>query len=185
MKLRPLLASVAILAIAFGAAGCNLITPQGTTIQYAPGNGVSGDVGDIGIHNAMLVQAEDGSQVNLVLSFTNDTDEDVDLRISVGLLTAIVTAEPGVTVIGVDEPLLFQDVEGMPGSTVPVLFELVDGTQTSLNVQIFTGENPGLETLAPEPYEEPEPTATPTPSATDEAQTEASQAAEEAAEGNE
>lgn len=150
MKLRPLLAASLIIGVSLGAAGCNMITPQATTHAYDSGQGSAGEIGDVLIRNAMLIAGEDGD-ANLVVSLVNGTDEPLRVRISAGDDEQIVTAEPGVTVLGEDDQLIFTGIDETPGANVQVLFEpSAGGDPTSLAVQLFPSDFPGLEDYAPE-----------------------------------
>ena len=54
MQPRTVAAAAAAVVVAFAATGCNILTPQATTIDYDPSDGISGQTGTVEFHNAML-----------------------------------------------------------------------------------------------------------------------------------
>ncbi|QIM15243.1 DNA modification methylase [Leucobacter insecticola] len=82
MKIR-IASSIAIAAtIALGATGCSLIAPQGTTVPYAPSDGINVDVEGVSVRNLMLIADESGKNFNVVFSTVNLTSQDQELIIT-------------------------------------------------------------------------------------------------------
>src|SRR6185369_8499035 len=59
------------IAVTLGTAGCGFLAPQSTTRHYDASDGVSGNVGDIAVRNALIVTG-DGSVGNLVVTLVNN-----------------------------------------------------------------------------------------------------------------
>lgn len=67
-------------AVVLGASGCNLISPQDTTIKYDPSDGVSADVGVLALRNILLI-SNDGELGNLVFTAWNPSSETIPLGV--------------------------------------------------------------------------------------------------------
>lgn len=131
-----LIASVAVgAALLLGTSGCAMISPQATLIQYAPGDGVNvPDIGPLEVRNALiLAEGEDeGEPGGLIAAIVNSTDQDQTLRMQFGegagaqnetlRVPAKTTVSLGNPADGTP-PLLLDEVDGPPGSTVPVYFQ--------------------------------------------------------------
>lgn len=163
MKARIAASIVLAVGVALGTAGCNLIAPQATTKHYDPSDGVSANVGDIAVRNAMII-SDDGELGNLVVTVVNSGAEDIDLRVQYttadGLGDGTLTVEPGTTVIGEsgDETLHLEDLGTIPGSLVTVYFGYGTEEDAEALVPVLSSDMDTYSTLAP--------TATPTPTAT-------------------
>ncbi|GEB45111.1 hypothetical protein DEU35_1489 [Microbacterium sp. AG157] len=178
MKTR-LIASIALgAAVVLGTTGCNILAPQATTIDYSASDGVNvpADSGPLHIRNAMIVANDDGTTGNFVAAVVNDTTEPLTLRLEVGEGSSAVrssvnvlanrTLSLGDLADGV-QPLRLDDIDAVPGSTVPVYFQSGDGQGALIQVPVLDGALEYLAPLAPSP--EPSFSVTPlpaTPSAT-------------------
>jgi len=174
-----LIASIALgAAVVLGTTGCNILAPQATTIDYSASDGVNvpADSGPLHIRNAMIVANDDGTTGNFVAAVVNDTTEPLTLRLEVGEGSSAVrssvnvlanrTLSLGDLADGV-QPLRLDDIDAVPGSTVPVYFQSGDGQGALIQVPVLDGALEYLAPLAPSP--EPSFSVTPlpaTPSAT-------------------
>ncbi|NQX29792.1 hypothetical protein HQQ81_20790 [Microbacteriaceae bacterium VKM Ac-2854] len=176
MKARIAASIVLAVGVAMGTAGCNLIAPQATTYHYDPSDGVSANVGDIAVRNAMII-SDDGELGNLVVTVVNSGTEDIDLDVQYetagGLGSATITAEPGTTVVGEhgDQVVQLEDLGTVAGSLITTYFSYGSEEQAEALVPVLTSDMESYSTLAP--TETPTstlpaiaPTAIPTPAAT-------------------
>src|SRR5690606_5672436 len=108
VPVQPRLAAAAVAAVvvAIAATGCNILTPQATTIDYDASDGVSGTTGTVEIHNAMLVGEPDGDQLNLAVTFTNEGEATV-VQVRVDDASEQVRVGEGITTFGLDDQMLF------------------------------------------------------------------------------
>jgi hypothetical protein len=143
-------AAAAAVVVAIAATGCNILTPQATTIDYDASDGVSGATGTVEIHNAMLVGAPDGDALNLAVTFTNDGEPTV-VQVRVDDASEQVRVGEGVTTFGFDGEQIV-----VPAPSDLVLGELrnvsfqADGAEPSgLRVPTISTDMVGYETLAP------------------------------------
>lgn len=178
MKARIAASIVLAVGVAMGTAGCNLIAPQATTYHYDPSDGVSANVGDIAVRNAMII-SDDGELGNLVVTVVNSGTEEIDLEVQYetadGLAKASITAEPGTTVVGEhgDEVVQLDGLGTIAGSLVKTYFGYGTEEQAEALLPVLTSDMESYSTLAP--TETPKPSATlpavtatdvPTPAAT-------------------
>ena len=179
------MATVVVAAgILLGTSGCNLYAPQATTIQYDASDGVSGELGDLAIRNAILL-TEDGENANLLVHVVNSSDEDIELLVQFEgadekVDTEVTVGANSTTEFGVDggESVAVESLDATAGSLFPMFFQYGDLTGTELLVPVLDGTLAEYSTLVPTetPTAEttpatPEPTETPTPAATPEATT--------------
>lgn len=74
-------ASVALAAaVMLGATGCNMMSPQDTTIDYDPSDGVSVELGPVEVRN-LLVISDDAGLGNLVFVAVNNQQADATLNL--------------------------------------------------------------------------------------------------------
>ncbi len=183
MKTR-LIASIAVgAAVVLGTTGCNLIAPQATTIDYSASDGVNvpADSGPLHVRNALIVADEDGTTGNLVAAIVNDTSDSLTLRIEVGEGSSAVKSNvivPANKTLSLGdltsdtEPLRLNDIDAVPGSTVPVYFQSGDGEDRSCRCPSSTAPSPTSRRSRRRPRRPSRdpvpvmPTVTPSPSAT-------------------
>ena len=85
MKIRAVAAAALALALGAGLTGCNMISPQRTTMQYAASDGVHVDLGSVAVRNALLIVDTDtaeATQANLVLTAVNSSTAAAQLTVS-------------------------------------------------------------------------------------------------------
>ncbi len=161
MRARVLVSVVLAAGVLLGTSGCNLLAPQSTTKHYDASDGVSGNVGDIAVRNA-IVLSEDGTTGSLLVTVVNTGDSAHSLNVqfagATGKVNQSVTVKAGsTTAFGTEgAPLIPMDaISAQPGSLFPVFFQYGDQTGVELLVPVLDG------TLAP--YSTLMPTAVPTP----------------------
>ncbi|MGC5171535.1 DNA modification methylase [Microbacterium sp. DT81.1] len=150
-----LMASVAIGAtVILGTAGCSMVSTQATTIGYSPSDGVSvPDSGPLLVRNALIVADEGGTEGNFLAAIINTTDEAQELRMEYGDdSTATVRVGPGETVsLGAEDedPLLLEDLDALPGSTIEIYFQSGDDEGVLQEVPVLDGSLPYLAPFEP------------------------------------
>jgi hypothetical protein len=146
---RRLIASVALgAAVLLGTTGCAMISTQATTLPYSPGDGVNiPESGPLAVRNVLIVAEEEGGEGNLVAAVVNPTDEAHTLNIELGegaaaqSLTVRVPARETVSLGSPDEPPLpLDEVDGPPGSTVPMYFQSGEAEGVLFQVPVLDGE---------------------------------------------
>lgn len=128
MKIRAVAASALALALAAGLTGCNMISPQRTTMEYAASDGINVDLGDVHARNVLLLTDGTGSQANLVFTAVNTSGEDAQLNLNVDgtAVNLPLTYTPGndVTEVGFgDEGQQLVQGDFTTGTTVEVTFQ--------------------------------------------------------------
>ena len=83
MKIRAVAASALALALAAGLTGCNMISPQRTTMEYAASDGINVDLGDVHARNVLLLTDGTGSQANLVFTAVNTSGDDAQINLNI------------------------------------------------------------------------------------------------------
>jgi len=139
--------------VVLGTAGCAAITPQATTIEYSPADGVNVPVGEdspVKILNTLIVADEDGTNGNLVAAFVNSSDDDVTVALAWdgGATEIEVPADSTLSLGGTDEPVLLENIDTPAGATVPIAFA-TGGEPVQAEVQVFDETLHYLEGLAP------------------------------------
>ena len=172
--MRARIAASVVLAtgILLGTSACGFYAPQATLIQYNASDGVSGDVGDIHVRNALLVSA-DGELANLIVSVVNPTDTLkqvlVQYKSSTGTVSQDIPVEANTTVtFGTDgaPSVILENMDSQPGSLFPVFFQYGEETGIELLLPVLSGTQGEYSTLMPTLAPTETPTETPTPTAT-------------------
>jgi hypothetical protein len=175
---RARIAASIVLAvgIVLGTAGCNLLAPQATTRAYDASDGVSGNVGDVDVRNAILI-SDNGRTGNLVVTFVNNGSKSHRVGIQHGATKksdAYVTVLPGqVKQVGSDSSHQVQltGMDTRAGALYPVYFQYSDKPGVQLLVPVLTNAMAEYRTFTPTPTPTvkvtvPDVTATPTPTPT-------------------
>ncbi|MFF1878364.1 hypothetical protein [Leifsonia sp. NPDC058230] len=159
MKARVAATIVLALAVAFGTTGCGLFAPQATTKHYDASDGVSGNVGQIDVRNAIIItDGADGEVGNLVVTLVNNDSKSHRLSIKAGdntTSTAAVTVQPGqVKLVGQNPKaasgnVFLPDFSAQPGSLYKVYFQYGDETGLQLQVPVLDGQLPEYSALVP------------------------------------
>ena len=174
--MRARIAASVVLAagILLGTSACGFFAAPATSIAYNASDGVSGDVGQIHIRNALLLST-DGELASLIVSVVNPTDTLQSLLVqyesSTGTVSQDVPVEANTTVtLGTDgaASVVLENMNSQPGSLFPVFFQYGEETGTELLVPVLSGSQREYSTLLPTPAPTPTPSGTPseTPSET-------------------
>ena len=157
MKSR-LLASLALAAAAVvGLTGCTFMTPQSTTIEYSPADGVNVDgSAPLEVRNAVVVANPEGTAGNLIAAVVNPTGEALTLRMEVGQARVpAMLRVPANSVVSLgaqgEPPLELERFEGAPGTNVEIYFQSGDVNGVSTAVPVVDGSLPYYADLAPQP----------------------------------
>ncbi|MDR6200809.1 hypothetical protein QE374_002718 [Microbacterium sp. SORGH_AS428] len=153
MKTRLIASVVVAAAVALGTSGCAMLSPQSTTIQYSPADGlnVPASSGPLAVRNALIVANDEGTEGNFVAAIVNESDSSQVLNLEVGenavKLTVRVPAGDTLSLGTEDtDPLLIEDLGARPGSTVPIFFQSGDGEGARVEIPVLNGD---LDYLAP------------------------------------
>ncbi|WP_447943376.1 DNA modification methylase [Microbacterium aurum] len=138
------LASVALAAaVVFATAGCSMISPQATTIDYSPAEGVNlMGTEPLKVRNALLVANESGTEANFLAAIVNDTDSAETLLVGIDGDTQRVRVDAHSTVsLGFDgaDPLLFEKIDAVPGTDVEMTFQSGTGEVVSSRIPVLDG----------------------------------------------
>ena len=138
------LASVALAAaVVFATAGCSIISPQATTIDYSPAEGVNlMGTEPLKVRNALLVANESGTEANFLAAIVNDTDSAETLLVGIDGDTQRVRVDAHSTVsLGFDgaDPLLFEKIDAVPGTDVEMTFQSGTGEVVSSRIPALDG----------------------------------------------
>ena len=155
MRVRIAASVVLAAGILLGTSACNLLAPQATTAHYDASDGVSGDVGDVAIRNAILL-SNDGSTANLLATVINqgDSAHALNVQYSTGAekVTQKVTirANSSVTIGTPDAPAVtLENIDTSPGALFPVFLQYGDETGVELLVAVLDGTLNEYSTLMP------------------------------------
>ncbi|MCI4656638.1 hypothetical protein [Cryobacterium zhongshanensis] len=155
MRARVLLSVLLTAGILLGTSGCNLLAPQSTTKHYDASDGVSGNVGDLQVRNA-IVLSTDGKTGSLLVTVVNASDSAHSLSVQytavTGKVTQQVTLKPqSSTAIGTTggPVITLENIDAPLGSLFPVYFQY--GTETGLQLlaPVLDGTLPQYSTLLP------------------------------------
>jgi hypothetical protein len=152
-------ASIVLAAsVALGIAGCDFIAPQATTKHYDASDGVSGNVGDIAVRNALLI-TRDGTPANLVVTLVNTGDKSHRVLVESTQNSSkggqYVTVEPGQSLkVGSSKHprVVFTKIDAKPGTLHKVFFQYGSQTGLQLLVPVLTGKLDSYSTLTPTPH---------------------------------
>lgn len=150
-RLAPVALAVAVL---LGATGCSMVSPQATTIEYSPADGVSiPSSGPLKVRNALLIADESGSSANFLAAIVNDTDEAETLNVGVdGRTEAVRVPARSVVSLGFDgaDPILFSGLDTRAGADLDVSFQSGDGEAVVHSVPVLDGTLDYLADFVPE-----------------------------------
>ncbi|MFC6357023.1 hypothetical protein [Luethyella okanaganae] len=155
--MRARIAASVILAagILLGTSACNLVAPQATTKHYDASDGVSADIGDLDVRNAILI-SETGTDGNLVVTVVNKAGTAARLAVqfeSKGkkITQHVVLAGDSTTVLGEPdgEVVILRGIDSIPGSLVPVFFQYGEASGKELLIPVLDGGLPEYSELLP------------------------------------
>lgn len=148
LKIRIASSIALAAALALGATGCSLIAPQGTTVPYAPSDGVDVNVEGIDVRNIMLVADETGENFNVVFTAVNRTGAAQDVAMNFvaadGERASAKFAVPvGTTAFGNPDgevaPVLVSVPGLAAGATIATYFQLAGAPEVEHNVPVLDG----------------------------------------------
>lgn len=144
MRNSRVVASLAVAAaVALGATGCSMVSPQATTIPYSPADGVNiPPSGPLEVLNALIVTDESGTDGNFVAAIVNETDAAETLTLGVdGTSHTVRVPAHTVLSLGMDgeEPLLLEGIDTKPGANLYVSFQSGEGTGVEQAVPVLDG----------------------------------------------
>jgi hypothetical protein len=159
--MKRILAGLALcVAVALGTTGCGVWAQPGAQQPWSRvGAGVNiENVGSLAVRNVLIVANEDGTEGQLIAAVINNTDEDRVLHIQVGeesvaALTIPVPAESNVSFgqqDSLEDPPLIEGLDALPGSMVPLYFQVGDNEPIRRDVPVLDGCLPYLEGLEPD-----------------------------------
>lgn len=161
MKFRAGAAVAIAAAIALGVAAC---APISTMKHYDPSDGVSANVGQVKVLNALIITTS-GSNGNLLFSGYNNSDELVQLTVqyTVGGVKQSKTATllpDSTSNFGYTKKTEFilPGIDTRAGSLLPIYFQYGTETGQQVDVPVLDGSLPQYAGLVP--------TSTPTPTTT-------------------
>jgi hypothetical protein len=169
VRARTIVSVVVAAGILLGTSGCNLLAPQSTTRHYDASDGVSGNLGDLAIRNAILL-SKDGSTASLVVTVVNSGESAHSLNVQYKAGTEKVTktvnvkANSSVAIGTPDAPTVsVNGADTTPGSLFPVFLQYGNETGIELLVPVLDGTLAPYSTLLPTaaPYSTLLPTAAP------------------------
>jgi len=160
-------------ALALGMSGCGFFAPQATLIQYAPSDGVEGNVGDIKIRNAVAL-SEDGTDASLIMSVINvgTSNANVDFQYvdAAGKTVTATVSVAGNSTLSVgntgEDQLVLTGLDIDLGSLFPVYVQYGTEEGQELLVPVIPAEHSEYTGLTPTPLPTLSPTGTPEPAET-------------------
>ena len=153
-------------SLAIGIAGCTFVTPIASQNQYDPSDGVSVTVGDVKLLNAIVI-TDDGKSGNLVVTASNSSDEEIDVRLQydVSKKHTVELAVPGLGEskfgTGKDGQAILPGIDTQPGSLLPLYVQYGSHPGKQILVPVLNNSLAQYRKLTPSPT----PTPTPTPTA--------------------
>lgn len=107
MKNRIAASLALAVGVALGASGCSLVAHNGTTVAYAPSDGVQTTVADVAFRNVLLITDEDGDNLNVVFTAVNNSGKKAKATLNFQAENAEaaidVNLQPGTTSFGNSE----------------------------------------------------------------------------------
>ncbi|WP_210479612.1 hypothetical protein [Naasia sp. SYSU D00948] len=173
LKVRAAVSALLAAVLAIAVAGCsftngNIILPR----KYDPSDGVSAEVGNLAVRNALLV-SEAGERASLVISVANPTSESQPLSVqfegTAGRTTIDLTI-PGQSTVtygyGDSDQIVLEGIDTIPGALFPVYFQSGSSEGSEVRVPVLDTVLEEYRTLTPSPSPTPSPTASPIPAPT-------------------
>jgi len=174
LKVRAAVSALLAALVAVSIVGCsftngNIILPR----KYDPSDGVSAELGDLSVRNAMVI-TEGGERGNLVVSVANTSAESLPLVVqyegSSGGRTSIDLTIPSQTTVtygwGESDQIVLDGIDTTPGALFPVYFQSGSGEGMQVRVPVLDTTLQEYSTLTPSPSPTPSPTASPVPAPT-------------------
>ena len=153
MKARLAASAALALGLVMGATGCSMVTYQATTEKYDPSDGVSANLGDIDVRNALVI-SEDGEDGTLVMSVVNRSDERATVTVQYGdggdeLEIDVPAGETLVLGSGDEEQVVLEGIDVEVGGLLPMYFQAGDAEGVEKQVPVLDARLPEYSELAP------------------------------------
>jgi hypothetical protein len=155
VRVRVLLSVLLTAGVLLGTSGCNLLTPQSTTKHYDASDGVSGNVGDLQVRNA-IVLSKNGTTGSLLVTVVNASDSAHSMTVqytsTTGKVTQQLTLKPqSSTAIGATggPVITLENISAPLGSLFPVYFQYGTETGIQLLAPVLDGTLAQYSTLLP------------------------------------
>lgn len=147
MKARLVSAVVLASAVALGTTGCGFFTPQATSYEYAPSDGVNVDVDAVLVRNALFIVNDEATNFNLTMSTVSEAKSAEELTVTAVIdgvrSTKQITVEPGSTQFGNaeegQEQIVFTDLDAKAGQTISVFFSTAGSDEVEQYVPVLDG----------------------------------------------
>lgn len=157
MRVRLAVSAILVGLLAAGTTGCTFMTPQATTMDYDPSDGIGTTLGDIQVNNALLVTA-DGENASLIISLHNSSEfgEHVNIQYETSDNTkvndSIFVNSRSVVSLGASGPsnVVLTGIDAPAGGLFPVYLQYGDTTGKQMWLPVLAPHGEYAE-LAPEP----------------------------------
>ncbi len=161
MRTRLAASAVLVALLTVGTTGCTFITPQATTQNYEPSDGIGTTLGDIKVNNALLVTA-DGDNAALIVSLHNSSEygEQVTIQYEnsdhAKVNESVFVNSDSVVSLGASGPskVVLTGIDTKAGSLFPVFFQYDDVSGKQLWLPVLAPEGAYAD-LAPSPAAAP------------------------------
>lgn len=156
MRARFAASAVLVALVLGGTTACTFVTPQATTKQYEPSDGIGTTIGEVQVRNALLLTG-DGTTASLLINFVNDSEFGVDVHVqyenaSSEKIDSTVYVNAGdVKSLGgaEDKQLIFSDIDAPAGALFPVFIQYGDETGQQLWLPVLDGRGSAYADLLP------------------------------------
>ena len=158
MFTRKIAAVAVAVSLAFATAGCTMISPVATQLEYQPGNGLDVNVGNVAARNLVYLVASN-DQGALIGSLVNKNSDaaTVTLTSAGGTSTQVSVAGFGKSDFGYNGfAALPLGIVAKPGSLTAITVS-VNGEQTTVKVPVLDGTFSEYAGLIAEPVATPKP----------------------------
>lgn len=146
MKAR-ITASILAIGLTFGLAGCGMVTPVATNIQYDASDGVSADLGDVALRNIMVITSDTEfgtDNGSLVLTAVNTALEDRRVKVEFdgadGKQSVYIDVPAGETLalgVGKLKPIKLSGIDRPAGSMIEMYVQSGSAEGTLVNVPVL------------------------------------------------
>jgi hypothetical protein len=144
-------------ALVAGTSGCTFFATQATLIKYDPSDGISANVGDLHVRNALALASDDGKTLSLTMSIVNSgkTGQALSIQYQIaGVKTTesrFVDANSVVTVgtTATDSRILIANPDVKAGGLLPVYVQYGNFEGQQLLVPVLNADIAQYNTLKP------------------------------------
>lgn len=147
---RSLVRSVTVAAAVALLAGCGVMSPMQTEVDYVPADGLPVDLGTVQVRNLLVVSSAKG-EAGLVSAYVvNDGDNEATVTISAadGSTATATVAPHGTVTLSSEEPVRLANVDVSPGSLLDLHIGTAQSGPTNISVPVLPPTGP-YESLKP------------------------------------